>query len=137
MKPICGGSLPSIGVTDAVLDREELAVALVDVVGQAAAKALAGQRQLALDPVAIGLEEDAFAALVAHAPMLTGIGRRDGSSEVIRETACRRGTRGRAQPTRAGTGDRSCADAGARSRARRPAGRPPRRRAPPDRAARG
>jgi hypothetical protein len=44
-----------------VLDREELAAALVDVVRQAAAKALAGQRELALYPVAIGLEEDALA----------------------------------------------------------------------------
>ncbi len=41
-----------------VLDREEVAFALVDVVRQAAAEALAREGQLALDPVAIGLEED-------------------------------------------------------------------------------
>src|SRR5919198_4370695 len=41
-----------------ILDREELAVALVHEVGQPAAVALAGQREVALDPPAVCLEND-------------------------------------------------------------------------------
>src|SRR4051794_1296588 len=47
-----------------LVDGEELAVALGHIVGQAAAGALARERELALDPVAIGLEHDGFVAHV-------------------------------------------------------------------------
>src|SRR5215211_2543577 len=50
-----------------VADREELAVALVHVVGESAAVPLAGQRERADDPVAVRLEHDLFLAQV-HGP---------------------------------------------------------------------
>lgn len=47
-----------------ILDREELAIALVQVVGEPAAVALTGEREAALDAVPLGLEDDALTAQV-------------------------------------------------------------------------
>src|SRR4051794_1975383 len=52
-----------------LVDREELAVALVHVVRQPAAISLAGERELALDPVPVGLEDDGFVPQIhGHEP---------------------------------------------------------------------
>jgi hypothetical protein len=57
-----------------VADGEELAVALVDVVGEPAPVTLAGKRQLALDPVPVGLQHDVLVAKVQGARNPTGGG---------------------------------------------------------------
>ena len=66
-----------------VAQREELAVALVHVVGQAAAVALTRQRQLARDPVAVCLENDLFLTQVQGARIVAGSVR--GASEDRRD----------------------------------------------------